>query len=373
MDERHTTSGVCIGLLLAGGSGLRMGRDKRLLVLQGSTLLARGLALLRELFEIVAVSVAPGQTVDLGDTAGVEVVPDAWPGSSPLVGIASGLRRFGEPLFVLAADLAFPSADAVRRVLAASVGADACLPRANGYLEPLFGVYAPASFPAMVRLLERGEHRIVECLPGLSLVEVPFTDATPFFNVNTMEDYVEAKRRSERRAAAEGAALRPALVAIVGKSDSGKTTFIEKLLPELRRLGMRVGAVKHDTHGFEIDRPGKDSYRHGAAGAEAYVVSSPTKLAYIASLAGESPLRDIAARFFDGFDLVVAEGYKRQAPHRIEVFRAAAGHREPLCAEGEALALVTDTAVTHPHRFALDDAAGVAAFIAVRLRQLREY
>ena len=71
------------------------------------------------------------------------------------------------------------------------------------------------------------------------------------------------------------AAGRPALVAIVGKSDSGKTTLIEKLVPELVRLGLRVGTVKHDAHSFEIDHPGKDSWRHGQAGAEAYVIASP--------------------------------------------------------------------------------------------------
>ena len=69
--------------------------------------------------------------------------------------------------------------------------------------------------------------------------------------------------------------LQPALVAIVGKSDSGKTTLIEKVVPELVRLGLRVGTVKHDAHSFEIDHPGKDSWRHGQAGAEAYVIASP--------------------------------------------------------------------------------------------------
>jgi hypothetical protein len=72
-------------------------------------------------------------------------------------------------------------------------------------------------------------------------------------------------------------------------------------------------------------------------------------------------------------ELVVAEGYKRSAPHRVEIFRSAAGHAEPLCEPGESLALVTDSELTHPHRFALDDGAGLAAFIARRLDSLREY
>ena len=87
-----------------------------------------------------------------------------------------------------------------------------------------------------------------------------------------------------RETAAEG---KPALVAIVGKSDSGKTTLIEKVVPELVKLGLRVGTVKHDAHSFEIDHPGKDSWRHGQAGAEAYVIASPERLAFITKLDGE--------------------------------------------------------------------------------------
>ena len=125
---------------------------------------------------------------------------------------------------------------------------------------------------------------------------------------------------------------RPALVAIVGKSDSGKTTLIEKVVPELVKLGLRVGTVKHDAHSFEIDHPGKDSWRHGQAGAEAYVIASPERLAFITRLDGELPLTEIVRRYYDGFDIVVAEGYKRTAPHRVELFRVGAGHAEPLCA-----------------------------------------
>jgi molybdopterin-guanine dinucleotide biosynthesis adapter protein len=169
------------------------------------------------------------------------------------------------------------------------------------------------------------------------------------------------------------AAGKPALVAIVGKSDSGKTTLIEKIVPELVRLGLRVGTVKHDAHSFEIDHPGKDSWRHGQAGAHAYAIASPRRLAFITRLDGEMPLADIARRFFAGFDLVVAEGYKRTAPHRVELFRVGAGHAEPLCRPGEAIALVTDAELQHEHRFELDDGAGLARFLALRLDALREY
>ena len=77
--------------------------------------------------------------------------------------------------------------------------------------------------------------------------------------------------------------------------------------------------------------------------------------------------------YFPGFDLVVAEGYKNSAPHRIEVFRAGAGHQTPLCGPGETLALVTDAPLPHERRFALDDAQGLARFVVARLDSLRRF
>jgi molybdopterin-guanine dinucleotide biosynthesis protein B len=188
-----------------------------------------------------------------------------------------------------------------------------------------------------------------------------------------MDDYQEARRRVADGGDAPAAGAQPALVAIVGKSDSGKTTLIESLLPELRRLGLRVGTVKHDVHGFEIDTPGKDSWRHGRAGAEVYMIAGPDKLACVRALSRELPLAEIARRYFADVDLVVAEGYKREAPHRIEIFRRDAGHAEPLCGPGESIALVTDAAIEHLHRFALEDARALAAFIQARLARLRHY
>jgi molybdopterin-guanine dinucleotide biosynthesis protein B/molybdopterin-guanine dinucleotide biosynthesis protein len=361
---------IDVGVLLAGGSSSRAGVDKRYLVLEGQTMLRRNLDFLRSLFPEVIVSVGARQTVDLGDAAPAEVVQDAWPGASPLAGIATALERAGRSIFALAVDIAFPESSAVHAVCDAftSAGADAALPRVGPHREPLCAAYGPRCLPPMRQLLQYGRHRIVEGLEGLAVAEVPFPDASPFHNINTMDAFEEARRQ-----AAGSPARHPALVAVVGKSDSGKTTLIERLVPELVALGLRVGTVKHDAHGFDIDHPGKDSWRHGQAGAEAYAVASPDKLAFVTRLAEELPLTDVVRRFFAGFDIVVAEGYKRTAPHRVELFRLAAGHAEPLCAPGEALALVTDADLAHAHRFGLDDARGLARFLAARLDTLRQY
>ena len=365
---------VSIGVLLAGGSARRAGVDKRFLVLGGRALLLRNLAFLRGFFPTVAVSLGAGQMLDLGDAHDAEVVHDAWPGASPLAGIASALARYRKPVFALAADIAFPDREAIRRVLTAFPGHDLALPAIGPeYHQPLFAVYGPACLAPMTALLEAGRHRIVEILPSLYVAEVRFPDDSLFHNINTMDDYQEARRRAAEGGDAPAIDAQPALVAIVGKSDSGKTTLIEKVVPELVKLGLRVGTVKHDAHSFEIDHPGKDSWRHGQAGAHAYAIASPERLAFITKLDGEMPLADIARRFFAGFDIVVAEGYKRTAPHRIELFRVGAGHADPLCGPGEAIALVTDAELHHEHAFGLEDGAGLARFLAARLDSLREY
>ena len=171
----------------------------------------------------------------------------------------------------------------------------------------------------------------------------------------------------------------PPIISVIGRSGSGKTMLIERLIPELARLGLRVATVKRSPR-FDIDVPGKDSWRHGRAGAAAYVVASATQLAFVettpAPATGEAGrptplaprLTDIAARFFgSGIDLVLHEGHRREAPPAIEVFRLAAGHDGPLCGPGESLALVTDATLEHERRFALDDTAGLARFLVARL------
>ena len=112
------------------------------------------------------------------------------------------------------------------------------------------------------------------------------------------------------------------IVSIVGKSDAGKTTLIEKLIPELKRRGYRVATIKHDAHQFDIDRPGKDSYRHFLAGADWTIIGSPDKIASVRRLERELTLDEIAAQI-DSVDLILTEGYKREAHHRIEVSRRA--------------------------------------------------
>jgi molybdopterin-guanine dinucleotide biosynthesis protein MobB len=154
------------------------------------------------------------------------------------------------------------------------------------------------------------------------------------------------------------------IVSIVGKSDSGKTTLLEKLVPELRARGYVVGTIKHDVHGFDIDHEGKDSWRHKRAGADTVVISSPRKVSVIADVDREETLDDLASKYFQDVDIIITEGYKREDKPKIEVFRSQV-HDEPLCTKDDHLvALVSDSrlALGVP-RFELEDVSSLADFV----------
>ena len=135
------------------------------------------------------------------------------------------------------------------------------------------------------------------------------------------------------------------ILSIVGTSDSGKTTLLEKVVPELKRRGYRVAVVKHDTHGFDIDHEGKDSWRLKQAGADAVVISSPNKIAVIHDVEEDQPLEAIRSRFGLDVDIILTEGFKRERHPKIEVYRK--GHRKELICtrEDNLVAVASDVAV----------------------------
>ncbi len=168
--------------------------------------------------------------------------------------------------------------------------------------------------------------------------------------------------------------MKPPVVSIVSKKNSGKTTLLEKLIPELKKRGYRVGTVKHDTHGFDIDIPGKDTWRHKQAGAETVVISSPWKISVIQDVAEEIGLDEIVERYFGDMDIVLTEGYKRIGKPQIEIFRSTA-HSTPLHAKEDPrtlVAVVSDIEVDlGVPRIDINDVQGLAEFIEQRFLQKR--
>jgi molybdopterin-guanine dinucleotide biosynthesis protein B len=157
----------------------------------------------------------------------------------------------------------------------------------------------------------------------------------------------------------------PPVISIVGKSESGKTTLIEKLIPELKRRGYHLGIVKHAHHGFEMDREGKDSYRHRRAGADTVMIAAPGQIAMIKDVPTEC-LDDLIP-FFNDMDLLITEGFKRDRAPKIEVYRKER-HRSPACLDDSTLvAMVSDTPLDVPVPcFASHAIDAIAEFIVAR-------
>ncbi len=158
------------------------------------------------------------------------------------------------------------------------------------------------------------------------------------------------------------------IVSIVGKSGSGKTTLLEKLIPELKRRALKVGTIKHDVHGFEIDHPGKDSWRHKQAGSAITIISSPYRIGMVMDVDHDYPLDELAP-FLSEVDIILSEGYKQEEKPKVEVFRPEA-HNAPLCVDdGNLIALVTDSDTDlGVQRFALDDTKGLADFLITHFK-----
>lgn len=267
-DSAHAAgdSTVDVALLLAGGSGRRVGLDKRLLTLGGRPLVLRALDFLRDNFERVAVSVSADRPIDLGP-AGDEVViiPDRWQGDSPLAGLASGVRAMGSPVFAMATDLPFPDGEALERLRSAwTDDVDVCMPTVGEHFEPLFAFYHVRCLPALERVLAKGHHRIAAAFPSLRVVRVPFPDASPFANINTLEEYRRVRELVESgQRRPPGRLIRrdpPVIVALDGPEPHPITAELHRtrrtLAQELSRLGLSVQVIERRGHAEEVPTGG---------------------------------------------------------------------------------------------------------------------
>jgi molybdopterin-guanine dinucleotide biosynthesis protein B len=146
-------------------------------------------------------------------------------------------------------------------------------------------------------------------------------------------------------------------------SNSGKTTLIEKIIPLLKARGLRVAVVKHAHGGFEMDQPGKDSWRFREAGADAVMLIGDDGLALTKTLQAP-PLAELELLARD-VDIVIQEGFKKTAKNKIEVFRAGISGEQPLCmTDPSFLALVSDAPFdTTIPRFDINDTCGITEYL----------
>ncbi len=151
----------------------------------------------------------------------------------------------------------------------------------------------------------------------------------------------------------------PPIVSVIGKSKSGKTTLIEKLIKELKSRGYHVATIKHAPQGVSFDEPDKDSWRHLQAGSETVFISSPDKIVLIKPVAQEPTLDEIARLLGEDYDIILTEGFKQGSAPKIEVHRKEAG--PPFKDIKKLIAIVTDEPLeTKARQFSPEDVKNLA-------------
>ncbi|MFO7772383.1 MAG: molybdopterin-guanine dinucleotide biosynthesis protein B [Dehalococcoidia bacterium] len=151
----------------------------------------------------------------------------------------------------------------------------------------------------------------------------------------------------------------PPVVSIVGKSDSGKTLVIERLIGELNSRGYRVATIKHTPRGARFDEPGKDSWRHVQAGSKTVVVSSPDNVVLVKPVSEDTSIEEIVRFLGEDYDIILAEGFKQGNAPKIEVHRRDTG--APLKDIKKRIAIVTDEPLqTKARQFSFEDNKSLA-------------
>ena len=115
------------------------------------------------------------------------------------------------------------------------------------------------------------------------------------------------------------------VIGFAGRANSGKTTLVEKVISAFTKQGLRVAAIKHVHHPFDVDVPGKDTHRHKLAGAANVILASRERVAMVKDTPKEYSLDDIVSRYVDDADLVIVEGFKTAPIPKIEVYTRLSG------------------------------------------------
>lgn len=337
-------------VILAGGKSRRFGIDKAGLEINGVKIIEMIVEKCRSFFSEILVV---GGNFYI---PGTRFISDIYKDAGPLGGIHAGLASsVNEVCFVVACDMPNFSLPLARRLLESVEGYDIAIARTGEYIQPLYAVYRKSVLPMAEQLLFENENAIRKLydMAGVRYVEIPANEDEPqnsvFFNINHREDYELYKEAI------------PPVLSVVGFSNSGKTTYLEKLIPALKKRNLKIGVIKHDAHSFDIDVPGKDSWRLTQAGADITMISSPAKVAVIEKTEREEDLFTLSLRMKGKVDIILTEGYKRDKALKIEIRRSAKS-LEPFCDDSEIFAVATDYAALK-EGLPLDDAEPMADLI----------
>ena len=376
------------GVILAGGRGARMGGvDKGLVEVAGRPMVEHVLAAVVE--QAGAVAINANRSTDHYARYGHPVIPDRLGGfQGPLAGMASALEAAAtEFVLFVPCDSPLVVASLGPRLHAALAegGADIAVAHDGERMHPVFVLVRRTVRSGLVDFLARGERKIDRWFAAEKTEVVDFSDLPDMFlNVNREEDRSRLETRLAARPGNRSAAAgrnpgrrRPPIVGFAGYSGSGKTTLATAVVRSLTEAGVRVAAVKHAHHEFDIDQPGKDSYELRRAGAVQTLIGSRRRWALVTEtdLRREPTLDELVDRLdWESIDIVLVEGFKHAQVRKIAVGR---GAETPLVDDPFVVAVATpgaagsggaaaDAGPPAPPRLDLDRPDQVARFIVER-------
>ena len=327
-------------VLLCGGLSTRMGTNKAFLPFGEYTLIEYQVRRFRPNFEKIYLSV-PKMTDfwrTLAEKLDCQAISDRIEKIGPLGGLYSCLSAVSEDLlFFTPVDAPFTSTDAALtlcQILEQSIDTDlvkyACvLEHPTRGKQPLSAAYAKTCLPNIERMVREENYRLRQLLtPEHTIIADILVPQEHFYNMNDMPSYYHALQMlAEKQPALFPADFVPKTeqttpyVSFSAKSGTGKTTYLEKLIAYLKEKGLRIALIKHDAHGFEIDQPGKDSYRLRKAGVDTMILSGPEQTVQMQThAAGEPSLKQLLSKIHD-VDLILIEGYKFGSQMKIQLLR----------------------------------------------------
>lgn len=337
---------IC-AVVLAGGQSRRMGgHDKALLPLAGWPLIAHVIAALRP--QVANIIVNSNRHPDSYAPLGLPVIADIVSGQpGPLGGMLTALHACNsEYVLIVPCDTPHLPADLAARMYTALQHdqAEVCTVDDGTRLHPVVVLLHRSVLPSLEHYFRSGQRRVQEWLHSLKHTTVDYSDMPDaFVNVNTPAQL----HALEQDGPVTTSLYSTPLLALVARSGTGKTTLLERLIPLLRDRGLRVAVLKHSHHDFDIDQPGKDSYRLRQAGARQVMVASRRRWALMTEVQGDAPEPDLTGLLptFDHrhLDLILLEGFKHEAVPKIELRRSSLDGPALYPSDPWVMAVATDT------------------------------
>ncbi len=287
------------GYLLSGGRNRRMGGCKKLFLEYNHTPFYRHILTGMSPLKTIYLSV---DTPEPYKSVGLPLITDRYPETGPLGAVCTGLELCHEhALFVAACDMPFLDETVTEQLIEQyRQHQKIIITESDGTLLPFPGIYPKEALPIFLNQLKTGRRKMTEAIKKAGCRTIPLEKgSTAGININTPDEY----RRLTKPA--------PFIFAVSGYKNSGKTTLLTGLIPELKRRGYKVAVIKHDGHDFQSDVPGTDSFRFQEAGAFGTAVYSSKRLMITKEY--KEPDEKMLIKAFGEADIILIEGLKNSS------------------------------------------------------------